>query len=78
MQMTGFWKVADREKSAMEESRFARTAKDAARTAYRLYETKKAYAVDGALNNVMIFFSGLIPLKHKAGIVGAVQKKMKG
>ncbi len=73
-----FWKRADKENSAMEGSAFARSPADAAKTAYRLYETKKAYVVDGALNKVTVFLSGLLPLKRKAGAVGMIQKKMKG
>ena len=73
-----FWKVADAEKTAMNQSSFSRTPLDAAITGYRLFESGKAYAIDGAFNKAMITVARMMPLELCARTVGFVQKTIKG
>ena len=73
-----FWKVADADNTAMNKSPFSRTPTQAAKTGYSLFETGKAYAVDGSLNKTMVFIARHLPLEMCARGVGMIQKKVKG
>ena len=73
-----FWKVADGESSKMVDSIFSRTVTQAAVTGYSLFESGKAYAVDGAVNKAMVVFARHLPLELCARLVGMVQSKVKG
>ena len=73
-----FWKVADADNTAMNTSRFSRSAIDAAKSGYSLFETGKAYVVDGSLNKVLVGFARHLPLELCARLVGEVQKRVKG
>lgn len=73
-----FWDVADAGNTAMNHSVFSRTTTDAAKTGYSLFETGKAFAIDGAFNNILIRCARHLPLEYCAKAVGFVQKKVKG
>ncbi|MBQ1625374.1 MAG: SDR family oxidoreductase [Erysipelotrichaceae bacterium] len=73
-----FWSVADGKDTAMNTSAFTRTPIDAAKTGYALFESGKAFAIDGALNKLMIAAVRFMPLELAARAVGLVQKTVKG
>ena len=73
-----FWKRADGADSLMEKSAFSRTATDAAVTGYSLFESGKAYAIDGGFNHLLVSCARMLPLELAARAVGFVQKKVKG
>jgi short-subunit dehydrogenase len=73
-----FWKVADGDKTAMNTSMFSRMTTDAAKSGYSLFETGKAYVVDGGLNKAMIAVARHLPLELCARLVGTIQKRVKG
>ena len=73
-----FWNVADAGNTAMNTSVFSRTVTDVAKTGYSLFESGKAYAIDGFLNKTLIAFARHLPLEYCARAVGFVQRKVKG
>ena len=73
-----FWKRAEGDKSLVGSSLFTRTSTQAAVSGYSLFETGKAYKIDGAFNNLMIRAVRFMPLELAARAVGLVQKKVKG
>jgi len=73
-----FWKVADADKTAMNTSRFSRSTIDAAKSGYSLFESGKAYVVDGELNKALVFAARHLPLEICARLVGKIQKSVKG
>lgn len=75
---SGFWDVADAGNTAMNRSPFTRTPTQAAVTGYSLFESGRAYAVDGRLNRFMVTLARHLPLEVAARAVGFVQKKVKG
>lgn len=72
-----FWTVAGGETTAVYNNIFARTAEDAARTGYDLYDNKKAYAIDGTAYKLLIGFARHLPLEYCARAVGFLQSKTK-
>ncbi len=72
-----FWSVAGGETTAVYDNILARTAKDAARTGYDLYDNKKAYAIDGPVYKLLIGFARHLPLELCARTVGFFQSKTK-
>ena len=73
-----FWNVADPGNDAMKASVFSRTVTDVAKTGYELFESGRAYVIDGGLNRFLIRFARHMPLEYCARAVAMVQKKMKG
>ena len=73
-----FWSVADGKDTAMNTSAFTRTPIDAAKTGYALFESGKAFPIDGTLNRLMIAAVRFMPLELAARAVGLVQKTVKG
>ncbi len=74
---SAFWTVAGGETTAVYNNIFARTAKNAARTGYDLYENKKAYAIDGTAYKLLIGFARHLPLEYCARAVGFLQSRTK-
>ena len=72
-----FWKVAGGETTAVYDNIFARTAKNAAKTGYDLYESEKPYAIDGTAYKVIIGIARHLPLELCARAVGFLQSKTK-
>ncbi len=70
--------MADGKDTAMNTSAFTRTPIDAAKTGYALFESGKAFAIDGTLNRLMIAAVRFMPLELAARAVGLVQKTVKG
>lgn len=74
---SAFWERANGKTTAVYDNVFARSIDDAARTGYRLYEKKKAYAIDGFTYRLLIGLARHLPLDLCAGIVGLIQSKTK-
>ena len=72
-----FWKVANGETTSVYDNMFARTITDAAKTGYELFETNKAYAIDGYPYKLMISLVRLMPLELSARLMGYLQSKTK-
>lgn len=72
-----FWKVAGGETTAVYNNIFARTAQNAAKTGYELYESEKPYAIDGMAYKVLIGIARHLPLELAARSVGFLQSKTK-
>ena len=72
-----FWEVAGGETTAVYNNIFARTAKNAARTGYGLYDSKKAYAIDGPAYKLLIAVARHLPLELCARTIGYIQSKTK-
>ncbi|MBR4462800.1 MAG: SDR family oxidoreductase [Erysipelotrichaceae bacterium] len=72
-----FWEVAGGETTAVYNNIFARTAKNAAKTGYDLYDSKKAYAIDGPAYKLIIGIARHLPLELCARTIGYLQSKTK-
>ncbi|MCR4633167.1 MAG: SDR family oxidoreductase [Erysipelotrichaceae bacterium] len=73
-----FWNRAQGDRSLVGTSVFTRTPTDAAISGYSLFESGKAYKIDGKFNQLMIRAVRFLPLELAARAVGFVQKKVKG
>ncbi len=73
-----FWNRAQGDHSLVGTSPFTRTPTDAAVSGYSLFESGKAYKIDGMFNQLMIKAVRFLPLELAARTVGFVQKKVKG
>ena len=72
-----FWSVAGGETTAVYDNILARTAKNAARTGYDLYDSKKAYAIDGPAYKLLIGIARHLPLEVCARVMGFLQSRTK-
>ena len=72
-----FWSVAGGETTAVYDNILARSAEDAARTGYDLYDRKKAYAIDGPAYKLLIGIARHLPLELCARVMGFLQSKTK-
>ena len=71
-----FWQIADAQ-SALANTFVYRTTTDAARAGYKLFETGKAYAVDGLGYKAAMKVARILPLELAARAVGLVQSRTK-
>lgn len=74
---SAFWKVAGGENAGVIENNFARTSTDAAITGFKLFESGKAYAIDGTFYKIMIEMTRHMPIEMVARIMHFVQSKTK-
>lgn len=72
-----FWTRANGETAAVYDNILARTASDAARTGYELYEQDRPYAIDGWPYRLLIGVARHLPLELCARAVGFIQSKTK-
>lgn len=72
-----FWEVANGQTTAVYDNIFARSATDAAKTGYSIFENNKAYEIDGYPYKFMIALVRHLPLELAARAIGFVQSKTK-
>lgn len=72
-----FWDRANGETAAVYDNALARTAVDAAKTGYEMFEYNKPYAIDGTAYKVLIGIARHLPLELCARAVGFIQSKTK-
>ena len=73
---TSFWDRAGVRMSGFKNSVLARDAKDVAQTLMKAFDSRKGLVVDGLINRLAVFGSGLLGRERLAKTVGKVQKKL--
>ncbi|MBR3266423.1 MAG: SDR family oxidoreductase [Erysipelotrichaceae bacterium] len=72
-----FWKVAETDTASLFNEKVFRTTTQAAVTGYKLFETGKAYAIDGGGYSLLIGLARHMPIELCARMVGFIQSRTK-